>query len=228
MGASSPRGVSGSDGVGLGPCPAGWRVRPRARSTAGSVLPPAKPPVFSPSGPVVVRVWVPEPHARFRRDLGRVPAAHPECIRPVESLCGVQLLPVVLPVRRRGAGLMEQAEAISSFYAPVHRALTEPILLGAAPRAVAIMNGTLTCMQRTGIPTSTRSRNVRKALWALEAWSCDVMRGLAPRDPMRPPWSSQRNPEGALPSLQVLEEYLQLCRQKSACRIDGMHEDFRR
>src|ERR1700686_5295328 len=43
-----------------------------------------------------------------------------------------------------------------------------------------------------------------------------------------PPWSSQRNPEGALPNLQVLEEYLQLRRQKSACRIDGMHEDFRR
>src|ERR1700730_12367753 len=42
------------------------------------------------------------------------------------------------------------------------------------------------------------------------------------------PASPQRNPEGALPGLQVLEEYLQLRRQKSACRIDGMHEDFRR
>ena len=29
------------------------------------------------------------------------------------------------------------------FFAPVHRALTEPILLGGAPRAVAILNGTL-------------------------------------------------------------------------------------
>ena len=38
---------------------------------------------------------------------------------------------------------MEQAEAIAGFYAPVHRALTEPILLGGAPRAVAIVNGTL-------------------------------------------------------------------------------------
>lgn len=32
---------------------------------------------------------------------------------------------------------------ISGYMAPVHRALTEPILLGGAPRAVAIANGTL-------------------------------------------------------------------------------------
>ncbi|MEI9426231.1 VirB3 family type IV secretion system protein [Mesorhizobium sp. Cs1299R1N3] len=34
-------------------------------------------------------------------------------------------------------------EAVRGFFAPVHRALTEPILLGGAPRAVAIANGTL-------------------------------------------------------------------------------------
>ena len=38
---------------------------------------------------------------------------------------------------------MESAEPIAGFYAPVHRALTEPILLGGAPRSVAILNGTL-------------------------------------------------------------------------------------
>ena len=38
---------------------------------------------------------------------------------------------------------MEQDEPIAGFYAPVHRSLTEPILLGGAPRAVAILNGTL-------------------------------------------------------------------------------------
>jgi type IV secretion system protein TrbD len=37
---------------------------------------------------------------------------------------------------------MEQAETIVGFYAPVRRSLTEPILLGGAPRAVAIVNGT--------------------------------------------------------------------------------------
>ena len=32
---------------------------------------------------------------------------------------------------------------IAGFDVPLHRALTEPILLGGAPRAVAILNGTL-------------------------------------------------------------------------------------
>ncbi|RST86615.1 conjugal transfer protein [Aquibium carbonis] len=36
-----------------------------------------------------------------------------------------------------------QDEDVRGFFAPVHRALTEPILLGGAPRAVAILNGTL-------------------------------------------------------------------------------------
>ena len=34
-------------------------------------------------------------------------------------------------------------ESVPGFEVPVHRALTEPILLGGAPRAVAIANGTL-------------------------------------------------------------------------------------
>ncbi|TJW07119.1 MAG: conjugal transfer protein [Mesorhizobium sp.] len=34
-------------------------------------------------------------------------------------------------------------EDIRGFFTPVHRALTEPILVGGAPRAVAIANGTL-------------------------------------------------------------------------------------
>ena len=32
---------------------------------------------------------------------------------------------------------------VEGFAVPVHRALTEPILLGGAPRAVAILNGTV-------------------------------------------------------------------------------------
>ena len=35
------------------------------------------------------------------------------------------------------------ADPVPGFSAPVHRALTEPILLAGAPRAVAIVNGTL-------------------------------------------------------------------------------------
>jgi len=34
-------------------------------------------------------------------------------------------------------------DIVPGFAAPVHRALAEPILLGGAPRAVAIANGTL-------------------------------------------------------------------------------------
>lgn len=40
-------------------------------------------------------------------------------------------------------GMADTGEPIAGFYAPVHRALTEPILLGGAPRALAIVNGTL-------------------------------------------------------------------------------------
>ena len=38
---------------------------------------------------------------------------------------------------------MEPQEPVPGFLAPVHRALTEPILLGGAPRAIVIANGTL-------------------------------------------------------------------------------------
>jgi len=34
-------------------------------------------------------------------------------------------------------------ESLPGFVVPLHRALTEPILLGGAPRSVAILNGTL-------------------------------------------------------------------------------------
>lgn len=34
---------------------------------------------------------------------------------------------------------------------PLHRALTEPILLGGAPRAAAILNGTLACAIGIGL-----------------------------------------------------------------------------
>ena len=37
----------------------------------------------------------------------------------------------------------EALDAVPGFAVPVHRALTEPILLGGAPRAIAIFNGTL-------------------------------------------------------------------------------------
>lgn len=46
---------------------------------------------------------------------------------------------------------MEPAEDIPGFYAPVHRSLAEPILLGGAQRAVAIANGTIAAAVGIGL-----------------------------------------------------------------------------
>ena len=40
---------------------------------------------------------------------------------------------------------------VEGFAVPVHRALTEPILLGGAPRAVAILNGTVAAALGLGL-----------------------------------------------------------------------------
>jgi len=40
---------------------------------------------------------------------------------------------------------------VAGFTAPVHRALTEPILLAGAPRAIAICNGTLSAAIGLGL-----------------------------------------------------------------------------
>ena len=46
---------------------------------------------------------------------------------------------------------MDETDPIPGFTVPVHRALTEPILLGGAPRAVAILNGTLAAALGLGL-----------------------------------------------------------------------------
>ncbi|HPF22334.1 MAG TPA: VirB3 family type IV secretion system protein [Hyphomonas sp.] len=56
---------------------------------------------------------------------------------------------------------MRELADISGFYAPVHRALIEPILLGGAPRTVAIANGTLAAAVGLGL----RLWAVGIALW---------------------------------------------------------------
>lgn len=52
---------------------------------------------------------------------------------------------------------------VPGYTAPVHRALTEPILLGGAPRAVAILNGTLAAALGLGL----RLWVVGVILWAI-------------------------------------------------------------
>src|SRR3546814_11851920 len=63
---------------------------------------------------------------------------------------GIELLPVLLQLRRRSAGLMS-AGSIDGFEVPLYRALTEPILLGGAPRGIAILNGTLAAAMGLGL-----------------------------------------------------------------------------
>lgn len=47
--------------------------------------------------------------------------------------------------------LSNPESSVEGFAVPVHRALTEPILLGGAPRAVAILNGTLAAALGLGL-----------------------------------------------------------------------------
>ncbi|MFG1352625.1 VirB3 family type IV secretion system protein [Xanthobacter autotrophicus] len=47
--------------------------------------------------------------------------------------------------------LSDPSAELSGFSVPVHRALTEPILLGGAPRAIAILNGTLAAALGLGL-----------------------------------------------------------------------------
>ena len=70
-----------------------------------------------------------------------------------------------------------EADAIAGFDAPVHRALTEPILLGGAPRAVAIVNGTLAAAVGPGPAALDRRRSRSGSIGHLAAvWA-------AKRDP---------------------------------------------
>jgi len=68
-------------------------------------------------------------------------------------------------------------DPIPGFEAPVHRALTEPILLAGAPRAVAILNGTLSAAIGLGL-----------RLWiaGLVLWAIGHMAAVwaAKRDPL--------------------------------------------
>ena len=61
------------------------------------------------------------------------------------------------------ASFADHAGEVPGYSVPVHRALTEPILLGGAPRAIAIMNGTLAGAVGLGL----RLWLVGLAIWAI-------------------------------------------------------------
>ncbi|MBN9241207.1 MAG: VirB3 family type IV secretion system protein [Mesorhizobium sp.] len=61
------------------------------------------------------------------------------------------------------AGLIESGGDVPGYGVPVHRALTEHILLGGAPRSIAILNGTLAAALGLGL----RLWLVGLGLWAI-------------------------------------------------------------
>jgi len=66
---------------------------------------------------------------------------------------------------------------VEGFAMPVHRALTEPILLGGAPRAVAILNGTLASALGLG----------------LRLWLAGILLGLMGQ--VAAAWAAKRDPQ---------------------------------
>ncbi|TIN95490.1 MAG: conjugal transfer protein [Mesorhizobium sp.] len=75
------------------------------------------------------------------------------------------------------ATILEHGGDIPGFAAPVHRALTDHILLGGAPRSVAILNGTLAAALGLGL----RLWLVGLVLWAIGHFAAVW---AAKRDPM--------------------------------------------
>ena len=74
------------------------------------------------------------------------------------------------------ATAFEQLDTVPGFTIPVHRALTEHILLGGAPRSIAIMNGTLAGAVGLGL----RLWLVGLAIWAVGHFAAVL---AAKRDP---------------------------------------------
>jgi type IV secretion system protein TrbD len=71
---------------------------------------------------------------------------------------------------------MDDYDPIPGFSVPVHRSLTEPILLGGAPRALAIANGTLAAAVGLGL-----------RLWLVGILIWAIGHGLAV-------WAARRDP----------------------------------
>ncbi|MET3579910.1 type IV secretion system protein VirB3 [Mesorhizobium robiniae] len=75
------------------------------------------------------------------------------------------------------SGALDHSGEVPGFTAPVHRALTDHILLGGAPRSIAILNGTLAAALGLGL----RLWLVGLLLWAIGHFAAVW---AAKRDPM--------------------------------------------
>ena len=74
-------------------------------------------------------------------------------------------------------GTLSILEPTPGFVVPLHRSLTEPILLGGAPRSIAILNGTLAAALGLGL----RLWLAGLVLWAI---GHGVAMWAAKRDPL--------------------------------------------
>lgn len=72
---------------------------------------------------------------------------------------------------------MDTAQHIEGFRIPVHRSLTQPIMMAGAPRAATILNGTLAAALGLGLQLWP----VGIAIWALSQTACVF---AAKRDPL--------------------------------------------
>src|SRR3546814_428473 len=104
------------------------------------------------------------PDPRIWRDGRRLPAPDPDRLRLVDRFRRLQLLPVLLQLRRRSADLViGSGQHIEGFEVPVHGSLGSPLLLGGAPRGIAIVNGTLAAAVGLGLQQWLAGL----ALWAI-------------------------------------------------------------
>src|SRR6185312_12390738 len=67
-------------------------------------------------------------------------------VRPFDRVRRLQFLSDFLFLRRRRVAAM-----IEGFEVPLYRSLTEPVLLAGAPRAVAVVNGTIAAALGLGL-----------------------------------------------------------------------------
>ena len=72
---------------------------------------------------------------------------------------------------------MDAAQHIEGFNIPVHRSVTQPIMMAGAPRAATILNGTLAAALGLGLQLWP----VGIAIWALSQTACVF---AAKRDPL--------------------------------------------
>src|SRR3546814_13915100 len=87
------------------------------------------------------------PDARIWRHFRRISTPYPDRFRSFDRIRRIELLSLLLLLRRWGARLMamstDHTAEVPGFSVPVHRAFTDHLLLAGAPRALAILNGPL-------------------------------------------------------------------------------------